>query len=95
MSSKGSTGIIQRLVRDDGDGIEFTRDLTQTTRKSWAVGCLPRPPNVRLSRALGSLLVGIWGILKGSWGVLVYGGSLFVLCSLDFGFWILVSPICS
>ena len=31
---------------------------------------LPRPPNVPLSRAL-SLLDGIWGVLKGSWRVLV------------------------
>ena len=32
---------------------------------------LPRPPNVPLLRALGSLLDSIWGFLKGSWGVLV------------------------
>ena len=28
----------------------------------------PRPANVRLLRALWSLLDGLWGILKGSWG---------------------------
>ena len=32
---------------------------------------LPRPPNVPPCRALWSLLGGIWGPLKGSWGVLV------------------------
>ena len=30
-----------------------------------------RPPNVTLFRALGSLLDGTWGVVKGSWGVLV------------------------
>ena len=35
------------------------------------VHAYPGPPNVRLLRALWSLVVvGIWGILKGSWGVL-------------------------
>ena len=32
---------------------------------------LPRPPNVPLLRASWSLLVGIWGLLKGSSGVMV------------------------
>ena len=32
---------------------------------------LPRPPNVALLRALSYLLDGIWGLLKGNWGVLV------------------------
>ena len=36
---------------------------------------MPRPPNVPLLRALCSLLVGIWGNLKGSWGLLVRAGS--------------------
>ena len=33
----------------------------------WA---LPAPPDLRLSRALWSLLGGSWGLLKGSWGML-------------------------
>ena len=33
---------------------------------------LPGPPNVALLRALRSLFDGIWGVLKASWGLLVY-----------------------
>ena len=33
---------------------------------------LPRPPNVRLLRALWSLFIGIWGFLKGTLGLLVW-----------------------
>ena len=33
---------------------------------------IPRPPNVPLLRAFWSLLDGIYGVLKGSWGVLVF-----------------------
>ena len=32
---------------------------------------LTRPPNVPLFRALRSLLHGIWGVSKSSWGVLI------------------------
>ena len=32
---------------------------------------MPRPPNLPLFRALGSLYDGILGVVKGSWGVLV------------------------
>ena len=41
----------------------------------------PRPPNVPLLRALWSLLDGISGLLKGSWGVLEADttSSVFVL----------------
>ena len=31
---------------------------------------IPRPPNVPLLRALWSVLDGIWGLLKGSLGIL-------------------------
>ena len=34
---------------------------------------VPRPPNAAPLRALWSLLVGMWCILRGGWGVLVYG----------------------
>ena len=37
----------------------------------------PRPPNVAPLRALGSLLDSIWGVLKGSGGVLVIVAAVF------------------
>ena len=40
--------------------------------------CVPRPPNVPLLRALWSLLDGIWGVLKGSRGLLVYDVFVYV-----------------
>ena len=35
-----------------------------------------QPPSVPLSRALLSLLDGIWGVLKSSWGMLDVGSIL-------------------
>ena len=44
---------------------------------------LPTPPNVPLFRALWSLLDGIWGSLRRSWGVLVYCSVLGISQSLN------------
>ena len=43
---------------------------------------LPRPPNVPLLRALWSLLVGVWGSLKGSGGG-AGGASEFLPCAFN------------
>ena len=63
------------LLRQCGDQRKDSCSLCWTPgRRSFHSGILcpynPRPPNVPLLRALRSLLVGIWGILKGGWGVL-------------------------
>ena len=52
-------------------GFEAPRVSCDPLQVCLILGLLPRPPNAPLLRALWCVLVDIWGILKGSWGVLV------------------------
>ena len=48
----------------------FVRAVLQVQQGASIVTKNPTPPNVALLRALWSPVGGIWGLLKGSWGVL-------------------------
>ena len=66
-------GYIASVGRGPGTNLWFRPAPKYVCMYVWCTyGCVPRPRNVPLLRALWSLFVGISGILASNWGVLVY-----------------------